>query len=94
MPKKLKLCSNGHQFYKSSDCTTCPICEKENKPATGFLSLLSAPARRALQHKDISSLKQLSSYTEKEILQLHGIGKTTIPKLKTALNKAGLNFSM
>jgi len=30
--------------------------------------------------------------TEKDIADLHGIGPTTIPKLKTALTKVGLAF--
>ena len=29
--KKLKTCSNGHQFFKSSDCLSCPYCEAEKK---------------------------------------------------------------
>jgi len=51
--KSLRTCAKGHKYYKSSDCPTCPICEKELKPATGFLSILSAPARRALENNGI-----------------------------------------
>jgi len=47
----IKICSKGHQFNKTSDCPTCPICEKECKPRQGLLSQLSAPARRALENK-------------------------------------------
>ena len=90
--KILKTCSNGHQFYKSSDCPTCPICEKERKLKAAFFAVLGAPARRALESINISSLKDLSKYTEKEILQLHGMGKTSIPKLKEALQSEGLSF--
>jgi DNA-directed RNA polymerase alpha subunit len=54
--------------------------------------LLSAPARRALENKGITSLKQLSKFSEKEILQLHGIGPGSIPKLKDALKSVRLNF--
>ena len=57
-----------------------------------FLSLLSAPARRALENKGITSLKKLSNYTEKEISILHGIGKTTLLILQNALESAGLKF--
>ena len=56
------------------------------------MSDLSAPAQRALINKKISSLKDLASYTEKEILALHGVGKTAIPKLKAELLKAKLSF--
>ncbi len=88
----LKTCPKGHQFYKSSDCPSCPICEEARKPKGGFLSLLGAPARRALEHEGISSLEQLSAYSEKDILSLHGIGKSSLPKLNDALAKAGLTF--
>ena len=88
----LRTCKKGHQYYKSSDCPTCPVCEKERKPKEGFLSLLSAPARRALENENISTLKQLSKFSEKEILKLHGIGPTAIPILKSALKKEGLSF--
>lgn len=52
----LRTCKNGHNYYKSSDCPTCPVCEKEKKPKDGFLSLLSAPARRALENNGITTL--------------------------------------
>ncbi|WP_431027202.1 hypothetical protein [Lysinibacillus sp. LZ02] len=86
------ICNKGHVYYKSSDCPTCPTCEKERKPTTGFLALLAAPARRALQLNEITSLQELSKYSEKEILQLHGIGPSSLPKLKAALQENGLAF--
>jgi hypothetical protein len=90
--KILKTCGNGHQFYKSSNCPTCPVCEKERKPRNGFLSLLAGPARRALESKGITTLKQLSRYSEEEILQLHGMGPGSLPKLRTTLGEEGLTF--
>lgn len=53
---------------------------------------LSAPARRALEHKGINTVKLLSKYSEAEILQLHGIGPSSIPKLRAVLQQAGLHF--
>lgn len=88
----LKTCKKGHSFYKSSDCPTCPICEKEHKPENEFLSLLSAPARRALENNGITTLRKLAKYSEKEILQLHGMGPGSIPKLKETLLREGLFF--
>lgn len=88
----LRTCVNGHEYYKSTDCPTCPICEANRKPQNGFLAALAAPARRALENSGIKTLKQLSKYTEKEILGLHGIGQSSIPKLKAALNDKGLSF--
>ena len=88
----LRTCPNGHQYYKSSDCPSCPVCAAEAKPQTGLLSLLPAPARRALESKGIKTVKQLSGYREKEILGLHGMGPSSLPKLRSALKEAGLTF--
>ncbi len=90
--KSLRTCKNGHQYYKSSNCPTCPICEQERKPKDGFLSLLAAPARRALENKGITTAKKLSRFTEADILELHGIGPSSIPKLRKVLEMEGLSF--
>jgi DNA-directed RNA polymerase alpha subunit len=90
--KTLRVCPKGHRYYKSSDCPTCPVCEEEKKPKKGFLTLLSAPARRALENNGITSLKQLSKFSEAEILKFHGMGKASLPKLKSALAEKGLSF--
>ncbi|MCH5715372.1 RNA polymerase alpha subunit C-terminal domain-containing protein [Niabella hibiscisoli] len=89
--KTLRTCPNGHQYYKSSDCPVCPECEKQNKPG-GFLSALSAPARRALETAGIVTIQQLSAYSEKDILKLHGMGKASLPLLRDALRQKGLGF--
>jgi len=88
----LKTCRNGHQFYKSSDCPTCPVCEKERKPKDGFMALISAPARRALERENIKTVEDLANWSEREILNLHGMGPNTIPKLKEALKDNKLSF--
>jgi predicted RecB family nuclease len=89
---KLRACKNGHQFYKGSDCPTCPLCEEERKPSEGFLSLLVAPARRALESNGITTLEKLSKYSEAEVLGLHGVGPSTMPKLKELLREQGMKF--
>lgn len=89
----LRTCEHGHSYYKKSDCPTCPTCEAERKPKEGFLALLSAPARRALENENITTLPQLAAYSEKEILKLHGIGPSAIPKLRQALEEEGLSFN-
>ena len=87
-----RTCKNGHTYYKTSDCPTCPICEQQLKPSSGFLSILSAPARRALENAGITKIEQLAKKTEKEILKLHGMGPGSIPKLRNALQEVGLSF--
>lgn len=91
--KHIKTCTNGHQFTKSSDCPTCPICEEARKPKDNFLSALGAPARRALENNGITTLEQLSMYTEKEILTFHGMGKSSIPTLQKLLSAKALSFA-
>lgn len=90
--KILRTCNKGHEYYKSSDCPTCPVCENEKKPADGFLSTLSAPARRALQNTGIHSVQQLAAHTQAEVMALHGMGPASLPKLRAALAAAGLSF--
>ena len=63
-----------------------------SKTKNEFVPGIGAPATRALQNAGIDSLKKLSTYTEKEILKLHGVGKTAIPKLKKALSEEGFDF--
>lgn len=88
----LRTCKNGHRYYKSSDCPVCPLCEEEGKPESGFLSRLAAPARRALENNGITTPERLAGFSEAEILRLHGIGKSSIPKLREALEERGLSF--
>src|SRR5690606_24382365 len=90
--KTLRTCDKGHEYYKSRDCPTCPVCEQDMKPATGFLSLLSNPARRALDQHGITTLQNLSAFTEREILQLHGMGPRSMLILRDALHSQGLTF--
>lgn len=91
--KTERICKKGHKFYKSSDCPTCPVCEMEKEPTKGFLALLSNPVRNALLHYNISTIEQLATYTEKEILKLHGVGKASLPVLRKSLAEVGLSFA-
>lgn len=62
----------------------------EKKLESRFLELLSSPARRALVHEGIDTLKKLSTYTEKEILKIHGIGPASIPTMRRLLEEEGV----
>lgn len=90
-----KECSRGHVFYKSSDCPVCPMCWSgyyKEKNKGDFPDKLSAPALRALLNANIFNLSQLSKYSEREILALHGMGPSSIPLLKKALQSKKLKF--
>lgn len=54
-------------------------------PVINFIALIGAPARRALERENIKTLEDLSKWSEKEIINLHGMGPGTIPKLKKKL---------
>ena len=66
----------------------------QNNPATDFLLLISAPAKRALVNNGISTLQQLAQYSESDILKFHGMGPSSIPKLRAALAAKGLKFKL
>lgn len=55
---------------------------------------LAAPARRALEHAGIITLKELAERTEKELLELHGFGPATLPVLRKKLKVTGLNSTI
>lgn len=90
--RTLRTCPQGHQYYKSSDCPTCPVCEQMRKPVNSFMMGLSAPARRALESHGITTIKKLASFTEKEILSFHGMGPASLPALAKALRAARFSF--
>lgn len=90
--KNQRICSKGHTYYKSSSCPVCPVCAEDGKPTTGFLSLVSNPARRALEHEGILTLEKLSTFNEKEILTLHGMGPGSLPALRSSFKEVGLSF--
>lgn len=60
--------------------------------SSAFLARLSRPARGALEHEGIVTLRKLSTFTEREILAIHGIGPKSMPVLRQALSEAGLAF--
>lgn len=90
--KTRRTCKQGHTYYKSSDCPVCPVCEQQRQIEEDFLIAIAAPARRALENQGITSLDKLATFREKEILNLHGMGPGSIPKLKQKLQEKGLAF--
>lgn len=90
--KTLRICEQGHHYYKSSDCPTCPKCEEARRPDKGFLASFAAPARRALESQGIVSLKQLSQMRESEISSLHGMGPKALSMLKQLMDEHHISF--
>lgn len=91
----LRICKNGHRFEKTSDCPTCPECSAEemnNKYGEEF-PFIGAPAFRALDNIGVESLKDLTKYSEQDLLSLHGFGPRGLKLLKEALKEKGMEFS-
>ncbi len=53
---------------------------------------LSQPAQRALAGAGIQNLKQLSRFSENEVMRLHGIGPRAMDLLTRSLVEKGLTF--
>lgn len=66
--------------------------KKSSISLDGFPDSLGAPAKRALENNGIKTLKQLSEYREAEILKFHGMGQSSLPKLRAALLAVNLSF--
>jgi DNA-directed RNA polymerase alpha subunit len=48
------------------------------------------PAARALSQAGITNLEQLTKVSEKELLELHGMGPNAVERIKAALADRGL----
>lgn len=58
-----------------------------------LLNKLAKPAQRAILNAGISTIEQLSKFSEKEVSEIHGIGKNAIIIIKQTLHENGLTFS-
>jgi predicted RecB family nuclease len=86
-----RTCPNGHTFEKSSNCPTCPTCERARTRAGPFPKI-GAPATRALEHAGIRSVEELADWTERDLGALHGMGPKAIGILRAHLAAEGLSF--
>ncbi|MFN7160746.1 MAG: DNA-binding protein [Candidatus Gracilibacteria bacterium] len=53
---------------------------------------VSKPANRVLLEIGITTLEQLSEYSEKDLLALHGMGPKGIQILKEAMKEKNISF--
>ncbi len=70
-----------------------PTNNKGNTEPESDLPKLAAPARRALDAAGYVRLEQLTSVTESELAQLHGMGPNALAKIRAALEARGLSFA-
>lgn len=90
----LKICKKGHKFERSSTCLVCPICSVReiNEKYCNEFPKISAPAFRALDSIRIKYLSDLTEYSEKDLLALHGFGPKALKLLQQKLQEKGLSF--
>lgn len=50
------------------------------------------PAHRALKDAGLTRLEQFTSVTEKELLEMHGVGPKAVREIGQALEERGLSF--
>lgn len=81
--KKVIVCKNGHRFTRTGSCRTCPTCAQEAKKSDGYPAALAAPARRALAAAGIHNPADLKDWSEKDLLELHGVGQNAIKVLRS-----------
>jgi DNA-directed RNA polymerase alpha subunit len=62
------------------------------EPQETDLPKLAAPARRALLGAGYTRLEDLTTVTESEVMQLHGMGANAMRTLRDALQERGLSF--
>jgi hypothetical protein len=84
-----KICSRGHSFIKSSDCPVCPICESIENPKQGIFANIGAPGRRALTAAGIYTVEDLTKWSKKELLNLHGLGPNAANKIEYIVKTKG-----
>lgn len=53
---------------------------------------LSRPAKRALINNGILSVRDLASWRQRDVMQLHGVGPKALPIFEDALLAEGLDF--
>jgi predicted flap endonuclease-1-like 5' DNA nuclease len=59
---------------------------------TSDLPKIGMPATNALANIGITTLKQVSKLSEKELLAIHGVGPKAVRILKEAFKEVGLSF--
>ncbi len=58
-----------------------------------LLQKLAKPAQRAIKNEGITTIEQLSKYSEKEFSELHGIGNNAMCIIKQTMSENGFAFS-
>jgi hypothetical protein len=84
-----QTCVHGHSFEKTTDCPVCPTCERL-RAASGPFPKIGAPATRALENAGVGGPAELTEWSERDLLALHGMGPKAVRILREHLASEGL----
>ena len=85
--------SGGQDCPITADPRVRLASEEQTKSiAANFPNGMSQPSLRALYAAGIRTLKQLSTITEKQLAELHGMGPKGVRILKAAMEAANIQF--
>lgn len=84
----------GAKRPSRAKCDPAKIAEFDYASLAPELRTLSKPAQRALINAGLTKLSRLAAKSEKQILELHGFGPSSLPKVRRALAERGLKFKV
>lgn len=88
-----RTCPEGHTYEKTSSCPVCPTCSAdEMKAKYASFPKIGAPAFRALDTLGIEKLEDLTAYSDKDLLALHGFGPRALRIIKERLEEMGMKL--
>ncbi len=68
------------------------MAKNKNQKSESSLPKLAAPAQRALASVGIKKLEDLTKFTERELMQLHGMGPNAMSSIRLALKTKEISF--
>ncbi len=89
---RFRLSENRHKKTGRSLCDKKWVAEIDDSKLAEELRVLVKPAQRALIHAKLYTLEKISRKSEAELLQLHGLGPSSIPVLSKLLLAKKLAF--
>lgn len=82
----------GSKRGAKARCDPAKVAEFDYSALAPELRVLSKPAQRALINAGLTTLSRVAAKTEKQILELHGFGPSSLPRVSKALSERGLKF--
>lgn len=102
LPMNPELAETMSKHKKRTDESLCPITSDRKRRLASdaqtdainrnFPAGIARPALRALVAADLTTLEQLTTISEVELSQLHGMGPKAIETLRAGLRAQGLDF--